>query len=50
MVSQADDLAAVFQYPFNPQSQDIFNYVVKKLVRRVHDLNARLPAECCIIA
>ena len=50
MVSQADDLAAVFQYPFNPQSQDIFNYYgeVKKLVRRVHDLNARLPVECCI--
>ena len=49
-LSQADDLAAVFQYPFNPQSQDFFNYYgeVKKLVRRVHDLNARLPVECCI--
>lgn len=51
MVSQADDLAAVFQYTFNPQSQDIFNYYgeIKKLVRRVHDLNDRLPAECRIL-
>ena len=47
MVSQADDLAAVFLLPFDPRSQDIFNYYgeVKKLVKRVHDLNPLLPEE-----
>ena len=45
MVSQADDLAAVFLHPFDPRAQDIFAYYgeVKKLVKRVHDLNALLP-------
>jgi hypothetical protein len=51
MVSQADELAAVFFHKFDPKSQDIFHYYgeVKKLVRRVHDLNAHLPQECQII-
>jgi hypothetical protein len=51
MVSQADDLAAVFLYPFDPRSQDIFNYYgeIKKLVRRVHDLNPLLPEGSKII-
>jgi hypothetical protein len=50
MVSQADELAAVFFYKFDSKSQDIFHYYgeVKKLVRRVHDLNAHLPKECHI--
>jgi hypothetical protein len=50
MVSQADDLAAVFFYKFDPQTQDIFSYYgeVKRLVRRVHDLNPHLPKECQI--
>jgi hypothetical protein len=45
MVSQADDLAAVFLHPFDPRAHDIFAYYgeVKKLVKRVHDLNALLP-------
>jgi transposase InsO family protein len=51
MVSQADELAAVFFHKFDPKTQDIFHYYgeVKKLVRRVHDLNAHLPQECQII-
>jgi len=51
MVSQADDLAAVFLYPFDPRAQDIFNYYgeIKKLVRRVHDLNPHLPEGSKII-
>ena len=44
IVSQADDIAAIFLLQFNPQA-DIFNYFqeVKRLVKKVHDSNSLLP-------
>ena len=47
IVSQADDLAAVFLFPFNAQTQDVFTYIgeVRRLIRRVHDTNAILPED-----
>ena len=51
IVSQADDVAAVFLYTFNPQTQDIFAYLgeVRKLIKRVHELNDLLPERCRIV-
>jgi hypothetical protein len=51
MVSQADDLAAVFLHPFDPRVQDVFAYYgeIKKLVKRVHDLNPLLPEKSRIL-
>ena len=42
-----DELEAVIKVEFNPQTQNIFSFIadLRKAIKRLHDLNERLPKE-----